>query len=121
MHVRGFTADPASGVSAPGAPCPAGAAALPCRRCCRCCLPACLLLLLQSPAARRASSHRACTAHRRCRPLPPSRAGTYRGLVERLDYLQRLGINAIELMPVHEFNELEYYQARRGRARGMRC
>lgn len=53
MHVRGFTRDPASGVSAPG---------------------------------------------------------TFRGIVERLDYIQSLGVNAIELMPIHEFNELEYYQ-----------
>lgn len=37
-------------------------------------------------------------------------AGTYLGLVEKLDYLQALGINAIELLPVQEFNELEYYQ-----------
>lgn len=37
-------------------------------------------------------------------------AGTYLGLVEKLDYLQTLGINAIELLPVQEFNELEYYQ-----------
>lgn len=39
-------------------------------------------------------------------------AGTYLGLVEKLDYLQRLGINAVELLPVQEFNELEYYQVR---------
>ena len=56
-HVRGFTADPSSGVSAPG---------------------------------------------------------TYRGLVERLDYLQGLGVTAIELMPIHEFNELEYHQVNMG-------
>ena len=31
-------------------------------------------------------------------------------MIERLDYLQRLGINCIELLPVHEFNELEYYK-----------
>ncbi len=31
-------------------------------------------------------------------------------MTERLDYLTTLGINAIELQPVHEFNELEYYQ-----------
>ena len=37
-------------------------------------------------------------------------AGTYLGLVEKLEYLQTLGINAIELLPVQEFNELEYYQ-----------
>ena len=36
--------------------------------------------------------------------------GTYLGLVEKLDYLQALGINAVELLPVQEFNELEYYQ-----------
>ncbi|KAI3435670.1 hypothetical protein D9Q98_001728 [Chlorella vulgaris] len=36
--------------------------------------------------------------------------GTFQGVIERLDYLQALGVNAIELMPVHEFNELEYYQ-----------
>ena len=37
-------------------------------------------------------------------------AGTYLGLVEKLDYLQALGVNAVELLPVQEFNELEYYQ-----------
>jgi isoamylase len=35
--------------------------------------------------------------------------GTYAGIVEKLGYLKRLGVNAIELLPVHEFNELEYY------------
>ncbi|XP_059634490.1 isoamylase 1, chloroplastic [Cornus florida] len=35
--------------------------------------------------------------------------GTYRGVVEKLDHLKELGINCIELMPCHEFNELEYY------------
>jgi hypothetical protein len=30
-------------------------------------------------------------------------------MLERLDYLQSLGVNAIELLPVFEFNELEYY------------
>ena len=36
--------------------------------------------------------------------------GTYSGVVERLDYIESLGINAIELLPIHEYNELEYYQ-----------
>ena len=46
------------------------------------------------------------------RPAAPGcpAAGTFRGIVEKLDYLSGLGVNAIELMPVHEFNELEYYQ-----------
>ncbi|KAK9824321.1 hypothetical protein WJX72_009436 [[Myrmecia] bisecta] len=35
--------------------------------------------------------------------------GTYLGVVEKLDYLKALGVNAIELLPVQEFNELEYY------------
>uniref|UniRef100_A0A9I9DED4 isoamylase n=1 Tax=Cucumis melo TaxID=3656 RepID=A0A9I9DED4_CUCME len=35
--------------------------------------------------------------------------GTYLGLVEKLDYLKELGVNCIELMPCHEFNELEYF------------
>ncbi|BDA40513.1 Isoamylase 1, chloroplastic [Coccomyxa sp. Obi] len=39
-----------------------------------------------------------------------SSPGTYAGMTERLDYLTTLGINAIELQPIHEFNELEYYQ-----------
>ena len=50
---------------------------------------------------------------RSCKAAHPARAfagaGTYAGLIEKLDYLQTLGVNALELMPVHEFNELEYY------------
>ena len=34
--------------------------------------------------------------------------GTYLGLIEKIPYLQKLGVNAVELMPIHEFNELEY-------------
>lgn len=53
MHVRGFTADPSSGVEAPG---------------------------------------------------------TYKGIIEKIPYLKGLGVNAIELMPIHEFNEKEAVQ-----------
>jgi len=35
--------------------------------------------------------------------------GTYAGMTARLDYLASLGVNALELLPVNEFNELEYY------------
>ncbi|KAK6944677.1 Glycoside hydrolase, family 13, N-terminal [Dillenia turbinata] len=35
--------------------------------------------------------------------------GTYLGVVEKLDHLKELGVNCIELMPCHEFNELENY------------
>jgi isoamylase len=31
--------------------------------------------------------------------------GTYRGLMEKISYLKELGVTAVELMPVHEFNE----------------
>lgn len=40
--------------------------------------------------------------------LDPAKRGTYAGLIDKLDYLAGLGVNAIELLPVHEFNELEY-------------
>ena len=33
------------------------------------------------------------------------RPGTYRGLVEKIPYLPSLGVTAVELMPVQEFNE----------------
>ncbi len=36
-----------------------------------------------------------------------SHPGTYRGLVEKIPYLKDLGITAVELMPVQEFNEHE--------------
>jgi isoamylase len=33
--------------------------------------------------------------------------GTYRGLMEKIPYLQELGVTAVELLPVYEFNECE--------------
>lgn len=33
--------------------------------------------------------------------------GTYLGLIDKIPYLNQLGINAVELMPVHEFDEGE--------------
>lgn len=33
--------------------------------------------------------------------------GTYAALVEKIPYLKQLGINAVELMPVYEFDEFE--------------
>ena len=36
--------------------------------------------------------------------------GTFAGLMEKLDYLQDLGVNAIELMPIFEFDEMLDYR-----------
>ncbi len=33
--------------------------------------------------------------------------GTYRGLMEKIPYLKELGVTAVELMPVHEFNDYQ--------------
>lgn len=34
--------------------------------------------------------------------------GTFLGIIEKIPYLLDLGINAVELLPIHEFNENEY-------------
>lgn len=33
--------------------------------------------------------------------------GTFLGLIEKIPYLKKLGVNAVELLPIHEFNETE--------------
>ena len=33
---------------------------------------------------------------------------TYEDMIEKLPYLKSIGVNCIELLPIHEFNELEY-------------
>ncbi len=43
-----------------------------------------------------------------CDPSSGSKApGTFQGIVEKIPYLKSLGINAIELMPIFEFDECE--------------
>lgn len=46
--------------------------------------------------------------------------GAYRGLVEKIPYLKDLGMTAVELMPVQEFNECQLGRVdpRRGRGSG---
>jgi isoamylase len=46
---------------------------------------------------------RGFTAHPSC-GLPESKRGTYAGLVEKIPYLQQLGITAVELLPVFQFD-----------------
>lgn len=36
--------------------------------------------------------------------LPPEKRGTYSGLIEKIPYLQELGITAVELLPVFQFD-----------------
>jgi len=36
--------------------------------------------------------------------------GTYESLTQKLDYIASLGVTAVELLPIQDFNELEYYQ-----------
>lgn len=33
--------------------------------------------------------------------------GTFQGIIDKIPYLKSLGVNAIELLPIHEFNEME--------------
>ncbi len=43
--------------------------------------------------------------------------GTYRGLEEKIPYLKGLGVTAVELLPVHAFDEMEFYKLGGHRAR----
>lgn len=45
--------------------------------------------------------------------LPPQLRGTYAGLAARADYLRDLGVTAVELMPVHEFDPQDAPPGRR--------
>ncbi|KAK9845743.1 hypothetical protein WJX81_001229 [Elliptochloris bilobata] len=40
--------------------------------------------------------------------VPPADAGTFRGLQAKIDHLVELGVNAVELLPVFEYDELEF-------------
>jgi isoamylase len=43
--------------------------------------------------------------------VAPGRAGTYAGLIEKIPYLVDLGITAVELMPVFQFDGTDAYGA----------
>ncbi len=40
--------------------------------------------------------------------------GTFLGLMEKVPYLKKLGVNAVELMPIFEFDEMQNVRERRG-------
>jgi glycogen operon protein len=45
-----------------------------------------------------------------CHPssgVPQARAGTFAGLVDKIPYLKWLGVTAVELLPIHEFDECD--------------
>jgi pullulanase/glycogen debranching enzyme len=42
-------------------------------------------------------------------------------MIEKIPHLVRMGFNALELLPVHEFNEVEYYAPPREPDGGARC
>lgn len=48
---------------------------------------------------------RSYTAHASSGAKQP---GTYRALIEKIPYLQELGITTLELLPIQEFNEMEF-------------
>ncbi len=35
--------------------------------------------------------------------------GTYRGFMEKIPYIKELGVTAVEFLPIHEFDEMEYF------------
>jgi glycogen operon protein len=39
--------------------------------------------------------------------VPQARAGTFSGLIDKIPYLKWLGITAVELLPIHEFDECD--------------
>ena len=52
------------------------------------------------------TSVRGYTIHPSARVKNP---GTYAGLVEKIPYIKSLGVTTVELLPIHEFNEMELF------------
>merc|ERR1719316_2101720 len=50
---------------------------------------------------------RGFTQHPSSKSIAP---GTYSGVIEKLNFIDQMGFNCIELMPINEFNELENLQ-----------
>ena len=43
--------------------------------------------------------------------VQPARRGTYLGVADKVQHFKKLGINAVELLPVFEWDELEFQRA----------
>ena len=61
-----------------------------------------------APAVRRDRSSTRCTSRGFTRHpssgVAPAKRGTYAGLIEKIPYLQDLGVTAVELLPVFQFD-----------------
>ena len=53
------------------------------------------------------SSMRCTSAASRARPAPAKHPGTFAGCIEKIPYLQALGVTAVELLPVFEFDDTD--------------
>mmetsp|Transcript_49734 Transcript_49734/g.92667 ORF Transcript_49734/g.92667 Transcript_49734/m.92667 type:complete len:676 (+) Transcript_49734:119-2146(+) len=56
---------------------------------------------------------RGFTAHESSKLGPLS--GSYLGLASKIEHLKELGVNAVELLPVHEFDEMEFQRSKNAR------
>ena len=63
----------------------------------------------------RSSTRCTCAASPATPPPGSTHPGTYRGLVEKIPYLKELGVTAVELMPVTEFEESDHHFPNPGR------
>jgi isoamylase len=47
--------------------------------------------------------------------VAPDRRGSYLGLADKVEHLKKLGVNAVELLPVFEYDELEFQRGKNKR------
>lgn len=47
--------------------------------------------------------------------VPPAARGSYRGMIEKIPHLVELGVNAVELLPIFEYDEFEFQRRKNPR------
>ena len=47
--------------------------------------------------------------------VPPTARGSYRGMIEKIPHLMELGVNAVELLPIFEYDEFEFQRRKNPR------